>query len=411
MRTHWLTCSLVVALVLGAVAAAVAETQGPPAVEVHGWSLTRYYIDTTVNGTRDSVTGAITNEEDESHLEWERFSLYAKARLPEGREAYAEVYIHPWVANDDPSFLYLESLYLDVPLAPGAKLRMGKGRSTAFGIVPAYGNRKTSNYSPLSETFTMDRALGVQFMQTRGNDSLNVGLFESQRPGTRLIGMVADSQIDGGKNAIAATLVSHLANRDTPAGRSGKLELSARYGRQMADLNVGVSGRGGAMDDEDADLLGSSKMFQAHFTETGTTPNKTRLYWGLDATYKKMPFVGTAEYYAGSLGGIDQSGYAILFGVEPTKQCTGIWRELSGACKGLFVRYVSLDIDVTPVMDSSLTWDTQQWAVSYVLPIKIKYLPLAKWLQIEYERNTEDSPEGAEDVPNDMLFAELFSAF
>jgi hypothetical protein len=50
-------------------------------------------------------------------------------------------------------------------------------------------------------------------------------------------------------------------------------------------------------------------------------------------------------------------------------------------------------------------------AVSYVLPIKCKYLPLAKWLQFEYERNTEELPAGADDIPNNMLFVELFSAF
>jgi hypothetical protein len=400
MRTHWLVGTLFVAFSLGAVAAAIAA-EGPPAVEVHGWSLTRYYVDTVVNDTRDS-SGVITNKVEDSHLEWERFSLYAKARLPEGREAYAEVYIHPWLPNDDPSFLYVESLYLDVPLAPGAKLRLGKGRSTAFGIVPSYGTRKTSNYGPLCETFTMDRAVGLQFMQTRGNDSLNVGLFQSQRPGSRLIGMAADSQLDQG--SAGRTLVSHLTNRDTPADRSGRLELSARYGRQMGDINVGVSGRGGELDDVDAAFLAAKFP-----TYNGT--NRTRLYTGVDATYKKMPWIAAGEWYGGSLGGIDQSGYAILVGVEPSAQCTGIWREISPACKGLFVRYTNLDIDTPPVLTNSLTWDTSQWAVSYVLPIKIKYLPLAKWIQIEFERNEEDVPAGGDDIPNDVIFAELFSAF
>ncbi|MCJ7795509.1 MAG: hypothetical protein MUQ56_01855, partial [Thermoleophilia bacterium] len=356
MKTHWLVGTLFVALSLGAVAGAIAA-EGPPAVEVHGWSLTRYYFDTTVDATRDS-SGVISNEEEDSHLEWERFSLYAKGRLPEGREVYAEVYIHPWLPNDDPSFLYVESLYLDVPLAPGAKLRLGKGRSTAFGIVPSYGNRKTSNYGPLAETFTMDRAVGLQFMQTRGNDSLNVGLFQSQRPGARLIGMAADSQLDQG--SAGRTLVSHLANRDTPADRSGKLELSARYGRQMGDMNVGLSGRGGALDEADSAWLASKFP-----TYNGT--NKTRLYYGLDATYKSMPWIATAEWYTGSLGGIDHAGYAIVVGVEPTAQCTGIWSEMSRACKGLFVRYGKVSIDTPPLVANALTWDTKQLAVSYVL--------------------------------------------
>jgi hypothetical protein len=400
MKTHWLVGTLVVAFVLGAGAAAIAA-EGPPAVEVHGWSLTRYYIDTVVNDTQDS-SGLITNKVEKSHLEYERFSLSGKARLEGGKEAYAEVYVHPWLPNSDPSFLYLESLYLDVPLAQGAKLRLGKGRSTAFGIVPSYGNRKTSNYSPLSETFTMDRALGVQFLQTRGRDSLNAGLFESQRVGTRSIGMAADSQLDLG--SIGRTAASHLVNRDTPANRSGQLELSARYGRQMGALNVGVSGRGGHLDQTDSNFLASK------FTTYDGT-NKTRLYYGLDATYSRMPYYATAEYYGGRLGGIQQTGYAIMLGVEPNARCTGIWRELSPACKGLFVRYVKLDIGTPPVINQPITWDTQQWSFSYVLPIKTRLFPLGKWVQIEYEINKESAPAGADQIPNNVFFLELFSAF
>jgi len=405
MRTHWLMCTVVLALVLAAVGLAIAdEAAGPPAVEVHGWSLTRYYFDTTVYATRDSA-GLVSDEEDKSHLEWERFSLSAKARLADGKQAYAEVYIHPWLANDDPSFLYLESLYLDIPADPSNTVRIGKGRSVAFGIVPAYGNRKTSNYGPLAETFTMDRALGIQVMHKQGANTLDVGLFESQRPGARLIGMAADAQLDRGP-AVLVTTTPHLAERDTPADRSGELELSARYGRQMGDLKVGLSGRGGAIDDADAAFLAGKFA-----TYNGT--NKTRLYSGFDATYNKMPWYVTGEYYGGTLGGIRHSGYAVLVGVEPTKQCAGIWRELSGACKGIFVRYTDLSIGVDPVVNNPYTWDTQQWAVSYVLPLKGIGLdvPYFKWLQFEYEQNKEDVPEGADENPNNVLFVELFGAF
>ena len=101
----------------------------------------------------------------------------------------------------------------------------------------------------------------------------------------------------------------------------------------------------------------------------------------------------------------------VSIGVEPSMKCTGIWRDLAGACKGLFVRYVNLDTDVTPVVNNSLTWDIEQLSVSYVLPLRCSWLPYCKWLQFEYERNTEDVPAGADEVPNDMLFVELFSAF
>src|SRR5574340_946096 len=132
MKTFWLgLCVVVLGLIASAALAA------PPAVEVHGWSLTRYYVDTVVDDTRDAVTGEIANKEKESHLEWERISLSGLARLPEGRTGYAEVYIHPWLPSSDPSYLYLESMYLDTPAGPGAKFRIGKGRNNAFGIVPS----------------------------------------------------------------------------------------------------------------------------------------------------------------------------------------------------------------------------------------------------------------------------------
>jgi hypothetical protein len=403
MRTHWFICTLVLVSLLSAVAAAAAEeAQGPPAVEVHGWILTRYYADATVNATQDS-SGVITNEVEDSWLEWERMSLYSTARLANGKEAYAEVYIHPWLPNSDPSFLYLESLYLDVPAGDGAKYRIGKGRSNAFGIVPGYGARKTSNYSPLSETFTMDRVLGIQYMQNSGDNSFAFGIFNSQRPGMRLIGMAADAQMDAG--SVPQTTVMHLTDRDNPAKRSGELEASARYGRQMGNLNVGISGRGGALDNTDA-------AFLAKFYPTYNGTNQTRTKYGVDATYKRMPFYATFEYYAGDVGGIGQDGYAILIGVEPSKQCTGIWREMSGACKGLFVRYLNLDMDVPPVVNNTMTWDIEQLAISYVLPINTTLLGgYPKWLQFEYERNEETAPAGASEIPNDLFFVELFTAF
>jgi hypothetical protein len=248
----------------------------------------------------------------------------------------------------------------------------------------------------------MPSALGIQYLQQRGADSLAFGIFDSQSVGARLIGMAADSQLEGG--AVPLTVVQHLTDRDDTAHRSGRPELSMRRGRQMGDFNVGLSGRGGALDADDSAYL--AKRFA---TYNGT--NRTRLKYGLDATYNRMPFYGTLEYYGGTVGGIRQKGYAILVGVEPSKQCTGIWREWSGACKGLFLRYVNLDIDVPPVPGNTMTYDTEQLAVSYVMPLRCKYLPWAKWLQLEYERNKEDAPPGADQIPNDMFFVELFSAF
>lgn len=403
MRTHWLTSSLVLLCLLSALGlAAAAEATGPPPVEVHGWMLTRYYPNATVDATRDEK-GVISNEQEQSRLRWERISLSGLARLSNGKSAYAEIYVHPWVAHSDPTFLYLESLYLDVPAGPGAKFRIGKGRNIAFGIAPSYGARKTSNYSPLAEAFTMDRVVGIQYARTRGKDSLALGILNAQRPGQRLIGMAADMQLDRGSQG--RTTVGHLTDRDVPADRSGTLQATARYGRQLSDLNLGLSARSGAMDDTDAAFL--KKKFA---TYNGT--NQTMLRYGLDATYNHMPFYGTAQYFVGTTGGIRTHGWELLLGGEPSRQCTGIWREMSGACKGLYLRYGELKIDVPRTLDP-ITWDTTQFAASYVYPLRVKRFlgRLPKWIQIEYERNREEPPAGASQIPNDVFFVELFTSF
>ena len=60
-----------------------------------------------------------------------------------------------------------------------------------------------------------------------------------------------------------------------------------------------------------------------------------------------------------------------------------------------------------------ITWDTEQLAVSYVYPLRVKHFlgSLPKWLQIEYERNKEKPPAGMSEIPDNVFFVELFSAF
>ncbi len=248
MKTLGLVLCLIV---MGAVARVAQRGQRlapPPPVEVHGYMQFRYYVDTAIDDTRDKVTGKISNEVKQSHLEFERISLSGLARLPEGNTAYAEVYIHPWLPNTDPSFLYLESLFVDFPQAPDAKVRVGKGRDDCFGLVPAYGNRKFSNYSPVEEAFTQDRVLGFQMMTTpeNGKDNFNFGILNSERPGVRYIGMAADEQLDVGGTpggSLPRTTVAHLADRDAPGSRSNEIQFDARYVHTIGPVNVGLSGR------------------------------------------------------------------------------------------------------------------------------------------------------------------------
>ncbi len=136
----------------------------------------------------------------------------------------------------------------------------------------------------------------------------------------------------------------------------------------------------------------------------------TREQYGLDAVYKCAPFFSSFQYYAGPTGGIGQSGWEMLVGVEPTKECSRPWHDFAGACKGLFVRYSKLNIDVVHDIASPITWDTSQLGVSYVIPLPSGSQPGlgVKWLQIEWEDNREQVPHGGDQIPNNVLFAEAF---
>ncbi len=398
MRLTMLLLCLAGACVLASALALAAE--GPPAVEIHGYVQTRYYINVTEDAVR-TPDGVVSDVEKTSFLEpAERVSLSGLARLPENRIAYAEVYVHHWLPSTDQAYLYLESLYLDSPQAPGVKFRIGKGRDFTFGLTPVFGTRKTSNYSAVAEAFTQDRVLGFQYLDTRGKNTFNLGVFNSERVGQRFSGMTAGKQLDEG--SIARTTVPHLAVRDLPADRSGALQGSARLARQLSPtLSVGISGRLGNLDNTDRAFLAK------HFVDKDIT--STRRQYGLDAVYSDAPWYATAEYYGGSTGGVGQTGWQVLLGVEPSAQCTLPWRSFSSACKGLYVRYGELKVNSTPTVDP-LTWDTKQFSASYVFPFKFKGPLSGKWLQFEYERNTESPPAGVSDIPNNVMFLELFTA-
>jgi hypothetical protein len=100
----------------------------------------------------------------------------------------------------------------------------------------------------------------------------------------------------------------------------------------------------------------------------------------------------------------------VVLGAEPKADGTGMLGGLAGVCKGLYLRYGQLDTDVPPTL-STITWDTTQLAVSYVLPLNNRLGKCPKWLQLEYEKNTEDAPGVASDIPNDVFFVELFTSF
>ena len=377
-------------LLVGTVGAVAAEpAEALPAVEVHAWKLARYWVGTTVEAQRDDL-GVISDEvtDDTFYLAY-RISMNALARLSAGRCVYAEAYIDPWLPAGT-----LWSLYLDTPSGPGAKVRVGKSPDYTFGLTPVYGTRKFSDYSPVEAAFTADPVLGLQYLQTRGHDCLGVGVVVAMRPGATLVGLAADAQLNH-PAALFNTVVPQLADLESADDRSGQLEASARYARRFRDITVGLSGRVGAMDQADADFL--AETFP-------TYPGlRTRTRYGLDATFCRAPLYATAQYYVGDTGGIGTTGWQVLVGTAASDNCSIPLRDGSPACKGLFVRYGRLTIDVPKTLDT-ITWDTQQLGVSYVWPLHTDFAGgLPQYFQFEYQRNTEDPPAGASPDPQQRL--------
>jgi hypothetical protein len=388
-----LLLAIMLTLLVGALAIPPASaTMEWSDLEVHGYMQSRYYVDFATNASVDGA-GEISDVRKDNAFETERISLSGKMKMSNKISGYGELYIHPWLYRVHPSSVYLESFYLDCAVNPSAKLRVGKGRNNTFGVTPSAGNRKTSNYSPLQEMFTMDRTLGVQYLVSHPRNNWELSVCHSLRPQFRLIGQVAGEQYYGSSNAFLRTTVLHLADRDIPGDRSDKLTYSGRVGEKLGkSMEVGLSYRTGALDTTDEAYL--AKYYSSYNGDL----NLRR--YGVDATYKAGSIYSLAQYFKGETGNIDNDGWEVLVGTEPNKPY----------CKGLYVRYGEQNIDVPSQVNKSWTWDTRQLAASYAIPLN-KMNGHLKWLQFEYERNMEKVPSGSDEIPNDIFFVELFSAF
>ncbi len=84
----------------------------------------------------------------------------------------------------------------------------------------------------------------------------------------------------------------------------------------------------------------------------------------------------------------------MLVGWQDLHNSAGKWRDFSPGYKGFYARYTRLNIGVpeTPALD---TWNTQQVALSYVIPLHTRAINgYPRWMQFEYERNTETAFPG-----------------
>ncbi|MHB0911846.1 MAG: hypothetical protein ACYC2Y_00185 [Armatimonadota bacterium] len=326
------------------------EVQG---VEIHGFLQNRLY----------SVSG------DPLFFQMERVSLSAKACLDNDIIAYVENYWHPAASG---SGTYLESAYADMPFANG-RLRLGKGRGLNFGIVPSYGNRKTSNYGIVAEAFTQDRITGLQYVQCVNGTDLGLTVENTPRVGTRVIG-------DPGTET---PQVLNLADRDIPGDLNRNLTVTTRASRKLnTDLRVGASVSFGDLTGKDITDLNT--LLGTAFTDN----NRTR--WAVDATYKKGNLLAQGEFIGAETSDLSHNGWYVLGG----------WEIPDGM--RYYVRYGQVNMDITADPALTTTWDKAQTALSVVKPINKN-----AWLVLEQEWNSEKG--GSAD--NDVTFLELWNTF
>lgn len=354
---------ILAAIVLSLVAAPLVA-QTVQNVQLHGYAQNRFYANP------DSTARFVT----------ERVSLSAVGQIGDDGTGYLEVYFHPWLPSAiaaEQYRTYVESAYVDLPLGPG-RIRVGKGRQLNFGMTPSYGNRKTTQYGIVAETFTQDRITGAQYAMKQGSFDWGATLYTDLSIGTRGIGEYP--------GVPAGNVVRHLAERDVPADASGRLAMSTRLGFTTPCFQAHLSGAVGGLN---PNQLGTINTAYAAPANTNTDHSK----FGLDTAYSSGPFVVQGEWYTGKFSFVRVTGYNILAGIQQQGK------------NRAYVRWAALNNDQAPTANTA-TWNTQQLTFAFVQPIR-----KGVWAEFQYEKNMESPPAGVAKVKNDLLFVELFTGF
>lgn len=345
-----------------------ALAQSVKGLEMHGYIMNRFYA----------------NPDKAAAFSVERVSISAKADLPEEAKMYVELYIHPWVSDKvvnnvtaEQSRHYLESAYIDMPTRDGF-LRIGKGRGLNFGITPSYGNRKTTQYGSLAETFSQDRITGIQYCVTNDNFDGGISIYDAMHVGNRGLGSYP----------VSSNVVKHIAERDDNANLSGKLAVSGKVGWKHPNFNWHVSGSVSKMISAEADKIAG---FYNPSVVAGTA-DRTMSKYGVDATYKKGNLFGSIEAYRGEYSVVRIDGYGLILGYEPKEK------------PRIYCAYNVLTNNLAPTATQE-TWDTRQTIIGYVYPVS-----KGVWLEANFIKNQEVPGASLPTVKNDLFFIELFTS-
>ena len=282
------------------------------------------------------------------------------------------------------SAFYLEHAYLGIEGLPlNGMLYIGQTRNYAFGLTPSYGNRKTTNYGIVSDAFTHDRILGVQYLGKVDVVDFSAAVYNGYSISYRQAG-------EGTSN------IRFLADRDSTLGTfqgrdpSDNKEAAARIGMSnIGGFSVGLSGSFGRL--SNTDLVFMKTNVKSDY-ET-----RTKNRFGLDAKYTAGAFLAQGEFYQGKTSELNHNAWQVLaFYKIPYMQDKTI---------DVYARYGTINPDIEATT-SSYTWVLKQTVTGIIY-----YFTKNIWLQTELEFNTEGPRGGIVKIDNDAYFTELFVAF
>lgn len=344
-------------MLLGMVCSVVLAQTAPISIEWHGYIQNRLYA----------------NPGSSARFAVERVSLSATAKMEGDRTAYVELYENPNVPSAAEQYrTYLESAYFETPLKVG-RLRIGKGRQQNFGMIPAYANRKLTNYGVVAEAFTQDRITGVQWMYKQNCIDAGISVFNDLRLGTRSVGDFP--------GVLSADVVPHWAERDVPSTMSGELGVSAKFGMVTPIYSWHISGMTGG--------LNANNLSDINTAYDEESTNQDHSKYGIDASYTNGKIYAGVEGYRAKYSFLTVEGFNATAGY------------VFADGHKVFAKYGKINNN-KPVNADLKTWEPKQWMFGAVHPITKNI-----WVEANYEINEENGGN----IDNDILFVELFTGF
>jgi len=264
-------------------------------------------------------------------------------------------------------------LFKDFPeLGPSASgtLLVGKAWNYCFGIVPAYANRKTADYSMVSNYLTRARVTGAQYFLDYNQVKVNFGVFNGHQLNTMMFGSQGQFFV-----------LDELA-----AEENKNKEVSIRFAFVADNTEIGFSGASAKITAAELAVLNAS---------AGTAfTSDSRSQYGIDFMYNDDKNILSGQIFSASVSGVDSMAYEFLGGLELEKT-------------DLFLRFSYLTYD--NINESAVL--TSSWNKTQITPSVRYRFRKDFWLQVEANLNGEDEPARADALDNSELFAELHIGF